>query len=158
MDRREFAALIPALLAMSATGSGEAEVQATQTSTPARPAGALSEISSGVYKPGPEHGNPAQRSSRRYLVGRLKAGEIQMEIHQTTQQAGTEHEPVGTHLHNEIWLVKDGVCELMTSGVTRRMEAGDVGICAAGDQHWVRNAGDGPCTYFVVTVGPPEQG
>lgn len=157
MDRREFGALMPTLLAMSALATKQAEGQAA-TGAAAGGAGApLAEIVSGVYKPGPEHASQAKRSSRRYLVGRLKAGNIQMEIHQTTQQVGAEHEPVGKHLHNEIWLVKEGVCELMTNGVTRRMEAGDVGICAAGDLHWVRNAGDGPCTYFVVTVGAPEQ-
>ena len=152
MDRREFAALMPAVLALSALGAERAEGQAAVAKS-----GPLTDVVSGVYKPGAEHGNPAGRSSRSYLKGRLKAGNIQIEMHQTTQRAGAEHEPVGTHLHNEIWLVKEGVCELMTNGVTRRMEAGDVGICAAGDEHWVRNAGDGPCTYFVVTVGPPEQ-
>jgi quercetin dioxygenase-like cupin family protein len=41
-------------------------------------------------------------------------------------------------------------------GVARRMEAGDVGICAAGDKHYIQNVGDTPAVYFVVTLGPPE--
>lgn len=145
MDRREFAAWVPALLAMGVAMEGRAE--------DAKP---LEEIVSGVYKPGAEHGDPTQRVSRSYLKGRLKAGNLQIEIHETTQKEGATHEPVGTHRHNEIWLVRSGTVELMTNGVTRRMEAGDVGLCAAGDEHWVRNAGPGPCSYFVVTVGPPE--
>jgi mannose-6-phosphate isomerase-like protein (cupin superfamily) len=86
----------------------------------------------------------------------LTAGNIQIEMHETRQEPGAPHEPIGTHLHNEIWLVREGTCELMTNGVVRTMRAGDVGLCCAGDTHWVRNAGDTPCQYFVVTVGPPE--
>ncbi len=157
MDRREFGSLMPALLALSTMTTEKAGAQAVTGAPKGGAAGPLPEILSGVYKPGPEHGSGTARSSRRYLMGRFKAGNVQMEIHETTQQAGAPHEAVGTHLHNEIWLVKEGTCELMTNGVTRRMEAGDVGICAAGDEHWVRNAGAGPCTYFVVTAGAPEQ-
>lgn len=156
MDRREFGAMVPALLALSSLATERAEGQTGAGSVAAGGTGSLPEIVSGVYKPGPERGKPPERSSRRFLAGRLKAGNLQIEIHETTQRVGAEHEAVGKHLHNEIWMVREGTCELMTNGVTRRMEAGDVGICAAGDLHWVRNAGDGPCTYFVVTVGPPE--
>jgi mannose-6-phosphate isomerase-like protein (cupin superfamily) len=79
-----------------------------------------------------------------------------VEIHETRQEVGAEHEPVGKHLHNELWLVREGVCELTTNGVARTMEAGDVGLCCAGDLHYIRNAGNTPCVYFVVTMGPPE--
>jgi mannose-6-phosphate isomerase-like protein (cupin superfamily) len=86
----------------------------------------------------------------------LKAGNIRLEMHETHQEIGAVHEPVGKHLHSEIWLVREGICELTTNGVTRRMGPGDVGLCCAGDLHYVANAGNTPCTYFVVTVGPPE--
>jgi quercetin dioxygenase-like cupin family protein len=45
---------------------------------------------------------------------------------------------------------------LTTNGVARTMVAGDVGICVAGDKHFIANTSDKPVTYFVVTVGPPE--
>ena len=86
----------------------------------------------------------------------LKAGSIQLEIHETTQEVGAPHEPVETHLHSEIWLVQSGTIALTTNGVTRTMVAGDVGICVAGDKHYLQNAGDTPATYFVVAVGPAE--
>jgi mannose-6-phosphate isomerase-like protein (cupin superfamily) len=114
-------------------------------------------IASGVYQPGAEYGSQPKRKSRRFLVGMLKAGNIQMEIHETTQEVGAAHEPSEKHLHSEIWLVQQGVCELTINGVTRTMRAGEVGLVNAGDYHYIRNSGDGPCTYFVVTVGPPEQ-
>ncbi len=154
MDRREFATLFPALLAATTLLPETASAQqADSTSHPAK--GQLPEIVSGVYPPGPATGSGG-RIGHRYLAGMLKAGNIQIEMHETRQEPGTPHEAVGHHLHNEIWLVREGICELTTNGVTRRMVAGDVGICCAGDLHYVANAGDTPCSYFVVTVGPPE--
>jgi mannose-6-phosphate isomerase-like protein (cupin superfamily) len=151
LNRRTFASLLPALLAAFT-------VEASAQQNPAaadKPRPSLPTLISGVYPPGPETGSGG-RKAHKFLNGMLTAGNIQMEIHETEQQPGTPHEAIGTHLHNEIWLVREGTCELMTNGVTRPMKAGDVGLCCAGDQHWVRNAGDTVCRYFVVTVGPPE--
>ena len=170
MDRRSFASLLPALIAATALlpeaspaqQSGTMQNPTIGAPTPgpdsgSKPKGALPELISGVYTPGAAYGSQPARKSHRYLVGMLKAGNIQLEIHETIQEAGAPHEPIDKHLHNEIWLVREGVCELTTNGVTRRMKAGDVGLCCAGDLHYVRNAGDSQCKYFVVTVGPPEQ-
>jgi quercetin dioxygenase-like cupin family protein len=144
MDRREFSVLLPALLtALLPEGAA-----AQETSLP--------EIVSGVYPPGKQSGSNGH-TSHRYLAGMLKAGNIQLEMHESMQEPGAVHEPVGKHLHNEIWLVREGLCELTTNGVSRMMKPGDVGICCAGDLHYIRNAGDTQCSYFVVTVGPPEQ-
>jgi quercetin dioxygenase-like cupin family protein len=147
MDRREFAALLPVLLAGSTLAPEGVEAQG----------GSLSTIESGVYKPTPpKAGSQEGHSSSHYLMGMLKAGNIRLEMHESTIQSGAQHEPVGTHLHSEIWLVRDGTAELTTNGVARTMVAGDVGICVAGDKHFIANTSDKPVTYFVVTVGPPE--
>jgi quercetin dioxygenase-like cupin family protein len=149
MDRREFAALLPALLGASALASERAEAQNSLSG--------LSGIESGVYKPTPpKAGSQEGHSSSHYVTGMLKAGNIRLEMHESTIQAGAQHEAVGTHLHNEIWLVREGTAELTTNGVARTMVAGDVGICCAGDKHFIANTSDKPVTYFVVTVGPPE--
>ena len=147
MDRREFAALLPALLGASALVPESVEAQGA----------GLPVIESGVYKPSPSKaGSQAGHFSSRYLTGMLKAGNIRLEMHESTIQPGAEHEAVGTHLHSEIWLVREGTAELTTNGVARTMVAGDVGICCAGDKHFISNTSDKPVTYFVVTVGPPE--
>jgi quercetin dioxygenase-like cupin family protein len=87
-----------------------------------------------VYKPTlPKAGSQEGHSSSHYLTGLLKAGDIRLEMHESTIEAGAAHEPVGTHLHSEIWLVREGKAELTTSGVARSIVAGDVGICIAGD-------------------------
>ena len=147
MDRREFAALLPVLLAGSGLVVEGADGQSTS----------LPVIESGVFKPTPaKAGSMAGHSSSRYVAGMLKAGNIRLEMHESTIQPGAEHEAVGTHLHSEIWLVREGTAELTTNGVARTMVAGDVGICCAGDKHFIANTSDKPVTYFVVTVGPPE--
>jgi quercetin dioxygenase-like cupin family protein len=150
MDRREFAVLLPALLAGKALLPDVAEAQG-----PA--AGSLSVIESGVFHPSPSKpGAQEGHSSRRYLSGLLEAGNIRLEMHESTIQPGAPHEPVGTHLHSEIWLVREGTAELTTNGIAKKMVPGDIGICVAGDKHYIANIGDTPVTYFVVTVGPPE--
>ena len=147
MDRREFAVLLPALLAGSSMVTDSARGQSAS----------LPVLESGVYRPTPaKAGSMAGHSSSRYVMGMLKAGNIRLEMHESTIEPGAQHEAVGTHLHSEIWLVREGTAELTTNGVTRTMVAGDVGICCAGDKHFIANASDKPVTYFVVTVGPPE--
>ena len=147
MDRREFATLLPALLTCAALGAEDLEGQSA----------GLPAIESGVYKQTPmKAGSMTGHASSRYLMGMLKAGNIRLEMHESIIQPGAQHEAVGTHLHNEIWLVKEGTAELTTNGVARTMAAGDVGICCAGDTHFIANTSDKPVTYFVVTVGPPE--
>src|SRR5258708_12919995 len=87
----------------------------------------------------------------------LKAGNNRLEMHESTIERGAEHEAVGTHLHSEIWLVREGTAELTTNGVARTMAAGDVGICFAGAKHYISNSSDKPGTYFLGTVGPPRK-
>jgi quercetin dioxygenase-like cupin family protein len=145
MDRREFAALLPVLLA-----AGSASAQQPHVS-------ALEEVQSGVFSPGPaKTGAIPKRASRAFTHGLLKAGNIRLEIHETTQEVGAPHEPIETHLHSEIWLVQSGSVNLYINGTIHRLNAGEVGICVAGDKHYIQNAGDTPATYFVVAVGPPE--
>lgn len=145
MDRREFSTLFPALLTAMAAMPKQAE------------AATFPFVESGVFRPGPaKTGAVPKRASRAYTKGILKAGNIQLEIHETTQEVGAPHEPEETHLHSEIWLVQSGEIELTINGKPQRLTAGDIGICVAGDKHYLRNAGETPATYFVVAVGPPE--
>ena len=165
MDRRSFATLLPSLLAATALlpetalgqAAGDADHPVKGEPTPGFGAvkGHLPTIVSGVYTPGKGHGSNGHESFS-YLAGMLTAGNIRVEMHESVQQPGAVHEAIGKHLHNEIWYVKEGQCELMTNGVIRPMGAGDVGVCCAGDLHYIKNAGDTQCTYFVITVGPPE--
>ena len=168
LNRRDFAGMLAGLLAIAGTFAGKAEGQAASqaaagqgsatagTGAAARPAGGIRELASGVYKPIAGRGMQGGHESHQFLTGMLKAGNIRLEMHESVQQAGAPHEAVGTHLHSEIWLMQRGVATLYLKGVEHKMEAGDVGLCCAGDEHWIANGGDSEMAYFVVTVGPPE--
>jgi mannose-6-phosphate isomerase-like protein (cupin superfamily) len=145
MDRRTFAALLPGILTAVAALPERLEAET------------LSPLESGVYKPEPAtHGAVPKRASKRFALGMLKAGNIRLEVHETTQEVGAPHEPIETHLHSEIWLIREGTVELTVNGRAQRLHAGEMGLCVAGDRHYIQNVGDTPATYFVVTVGPPE--
>jgi len=147
MDRREFAAKVPALLALSSLLPLEAH---GQTAT------ALKQWSSGVIKPSASKAGQEGHSSQQFGSGMLAAGNIRVEMHESVQQPGAPHEAVGTHKHSEIWYVTRGTATLFINGTEHRMEAGEVGMVCAGDQHWIANAGTTELAYFVITVGPPE--
>jgi quercetin dioxygenase-like cupin family protein len=157
MDRREFTSIVPALLAIGGAFSAQAEGQAPAGGQAAGAAPrAMKELSSGVFKPQPGKGMVGGHESHSFLSGMLKVGNIRLEMHESVQAPGAPHEAVGTHKHSEIWLVQRGVGTLYLDGTEHTMEAGDVGICCAGDEHWIANKGDTELAYFVVTVGPPE--
>jgi len=169
MNRRDFAGMVAGLLAIAGGFSGQAEGQAAgqgtapaaaeaaQGAAGARPAGgAMRDLASGVFKPIAGRGMQGGHESHSFMTGMLKAGNILLEMHESMQQAGAPHEAIGTHKHSEIWLMQRGVATLYLNGVEHRMEAGEGGLCCAGDEHWIANAGETELAYFVVTVGPPE--
>ena len=146
MDRREFAAGMPALLALTSLLTREAVGQGAT----------LKQLSSGIIKPGPSKAGQEGHTSQPIVSGMLAAGNIRLEMHESVQQPGAPHEAIGTHKHSEIWFVTKGVATLYINGTEHRMEAGEVGLVCAGDQHWIANAGTTELAYLVITVGPPE--
>lgn len=147
ITRREVSALLPWLAAAAALAPETAAAQGKP----------LEALKSGAYPEGPASGSqqPA-RTSHHFLLGMLP-GNIRLEAHTTTLAAGAGPEPVEHHRHSEMWFVRQGELSLMTNGETRTIKAGDMGLCVAGDNHSVANASKTePCSYFVVTAGPPE--
>ena len=133
MNRRDFSALLPMLLAAPAL----APAAEAQSPAPA----ALPKLTSGPYIWGEAYGTqrPA-RTSHRFLMGMLPDN-IRLESHVTFLVPGAPAEPVEHHKHSEIWLVREGTVTLMAAGV----------------DHWVTNASKTEsASYFVLAVGPPE--
>jgi quercetin dioxygenase-like cupin family protein len=164
VNRRDFAGMAALLVgAMAGLASEPAEAQ----STPEKPGGgpgvaatagprAMKALASGVFKPQPGKGMVGGHESHSFLAGMLAGGTIRLEMHESVQAAGAPHEAVGTHKHSEIWLMQRGVGTLYLNGTEYTLNPGDVGLCVAGDEHWIANKSDGEIAYFVVTVGPPE--
>jgi len=148
MNRRDFSALLPLLVAAPALAEA-------QTSNP--PTTPIAKLESGEFVEGVAKGpSPTGRTQSHLLLGMLP-GNIRLDAHVTTLAPGAPLEPIDRHKHSEMWLVRDGAISLMTAGTTRTIRAGDLGLCIAGDEHSVGNASKTePASYFVVTVGPPE--
>ena len=149
MNRRDFSALLPMLIAAPAL----APAAEAQSPAPA----ALPKLTSGPYIWGEAYGTqrPA-RTSHRFLMGMLPDN-IRLESHVTFLVPGAPAEPVEHHKHSEIWLVREGTVTLMAAGVEHTLHAGDMGLVTAGVDHWVTNASKTEsASYFVLAVGPPE--
>lgn len=148
MNRREFSALLPVLLATPSLAPA-AEGQAASKPLPT--------LASGLYPPGPPTAPPtATHISHHYLMGMLPDN-IRLEVHDSWQAPAAPHEAIGHHKHSEIWFVRQGEAILMTAGVSRNLKAGELGICIAGEEHYIANASQTePVSYLVLTVGPPE--
>jgi mannose-6-phosphate isomerase-like protein (cupin superfamily) len=154
MNRREFSALLPLLFAAPALAPN-AEAQATGS----QPAGApaqLAKLTSGHYVWGAATNPQSPRVSHHYLVGMLPDN-IRLEAHVTFLAPGAPPEKIEHHKHSEMWFVREGTVTLMTAGTTLTLKAGDMGLCIAGDDHYITNASTTePASYFVIAVGPPE--
>ena len=133
MNRRQFA--------LSLSGTFAAHTMLGQGSAKATP----QPLSSGVFHPGKVSVAGEGRSSQAFLTGMLSAG-LRLAPPESTRN----------HLHHEIWLMKEGTVELYADGKTYTMKAGDLGLCIAGNMHYVKNIGPDRASYFVLAVGPPE--
>ncbi len=154
MNRREFSVLLTILLAAPALApAAEAQTAAPQSPAP-HP---LAALASGQFPPELATAPPtATHVSHHYLMGMLP-NNIRLEAHSSWQAPGAPHEAIGHHKHSEIWFVREGEAILMTAGVSRTLKAGDLGLCIAGDEHYIANASQTePVTYLVLSVGPAE--
>ena len=154
MNRREFSVLLSALAAAPVLAAA-AEPQAAAPQPAAMPV-ALPKLASGQYVWGEAQHPQSPRVSHSFLRGMLPDN-IRLESHVTFLAPGAPAEPVEHHKHTEMWFVREGTVTLMTAGVTRTLKAGEMGLCIAGDDHYITNASKTePASYFVVAVGPPE--
>jgi len=148
MNRRIFAALLPAL---AAGLPALAEQNGTAQAGPASGT-AVEPIETGMY---PGFTPPAEFTGRKghsFFHGMLPTN-IGCDAHVSYLAVGAQHEPLEKHKHSEIWLVREGKVELMLDGTSHVLAAGDAGIAVAGTMHWVRNAGETVASYFVLEVG-----
>ena len=90
--------------------------------------------------------------SRAIFSGELHTGAY-LEVHQTRLVPGAMPHPPHHHVHEEMFLIREGTLEVTMSGKTTRLGPGSVGFAASNDEHGVRNIGTTPVEYFVVALG-----
>jgi mannose-6-phosphate isomerase-like protein (cupin superfamily) len=84
--------------------------------------------------------------------GTLVTGE-KIAVHESMQPAGLPPNPLHKIAHSEFIFVREGALEFKHEGKSERVSAGGVIFVASGTMHTVRNVGEGPATYFVISVG-----
>jgi len=94
----------------------------------------------------------AGNESRAVLSGALHTGCF-LEVHQTRLAPGGMPHPPHHHLHEEMFLIREGTLEVTISGKPRRLGPGSVAFVGSNDEHGIRNAGKTPADYFVVALG-----
>ncbi len=91
--------------------------------------------------------------SRQIVRGKTATGEG-LEVHETTLPAGGAPHPPHHHLHNELFLVRQGTVEVTVNGRSQRLGGGSAAFITSNEEHGIRNVGTTAATYFVVSVGP----
>ena len=90
--------------------------------------------------------------SRDVVLGSVATGET-ISIHESVQPKGAPPNPAHRIEHSEFILVQEGTLEFMHDGKTERAGAGSVIYVSYGTMHGVRNVGDGPAKYTVISLG-----
>jgi mannose-6-phosphate isomerase-like protein (cupin superfamily) len=94
----------------------------------------------------------AGHESRAILSGELHNG-CYVEVHQTRLAPGAMPHSAHHHLHEEMFMIREGTLEVTISGKSTSLGPGSVGFVGSNDEHRVRNSGSTPAEYFVVAFG-----
>lgn len=134
-SRRDLCLLIGALVASSANAAQDTKVQSK-----AYP-----------YDQLPVHERNGNQS-RPILSGELHDGRY-LEVHETRLAPGNMPHPAHRHVHEEMFLIREGTVEATINGQATQLGPGSVGFAASNDWHGLRNVGTIPAEYFVVAFG-----
>jgi quercetin dioxygenase-like cupin family protein len=136
-SRREFASVLPGLaLAQAQTGGGNKEPMKTMVFR-------FEELA--VRESGP---------TRIYQVfnGATHSG-FMVDMHETELAPGQAPHAAHSHVHEELFLIREGTVELTIAGKKTVLGPGSGVYVASNDDHGIRNAGTAPAKYFVLALG-----
>jgi quercetin dioxygenase-like cupin family protein len=91
---------------------------------------------------------------RAVMHGTLPTGEY-VEVHETMLPPGQMPHPPHKHRNTEFVLIREGHVEFLNEGKAEPMGPGDVVYTASERMHGMKNTGDTPALYFVVSVSHP---
>jgi mannose-6-phosphate isomerase-like protein (cupin superfamily) len=135
-SRRELWILLPALLSTAQTfAAGEAVLPAE-----AYP-----------FRDLPRH-QEGKNIFRPVLEGETHSG-YHVELHETQLAPGGRPHPPHRHVHEEIFLIREGEVDVTIASKTTRLGPGSVAYVASNVEHGIRNEGNTPAQYFVLALG-----
>ena len=140
--RREFTLFL--LTVMTTAGIA---VQAQSNQTPAMTSTAIEWNSL-------EAKTNATGSSRKFFEGPTTTLDV-LECHASTLTPGATNHEILERPNDEVIIVKEGTIEAFVKDKWVRVGPGSVIFNAANVPQSMRNVGDGPATYHVITFHPP---
>jgi mannose-6-phosphate isomerase-like protein (cupin superfamily) len=90
--------------------------------------------------------------SRDVATGVLATGEA-VSIHESMQPEGLPPNPAHSIDHSEFIIVQEGTLEYRHDGIVELAGPGSVIYVALGTMHAVKNVGQGPAKYAVISIG-----
>ena len=96
----------------------------------------------------------ANGSSRKFFEGPTANLEV-LECHASTLNPGATNHVILKRPNDEVIIVKEGTIEAFVKDKWVRVGPGSVIFNAANVAQSMRNVGDGPATYHVITFRPP---
>lgn len=98
----------------------------------------------------------AGNAFRPVLEGELHTGAY-IELHESALAPGAMPHPAHHHLHEEMFLVREGTLEVTIAGKTSRLDPGSVAFVASNQEHGIRNAGAHHAQYYVLAFGKDQE-
>jgi len=99
---------------------------------------------------------PVHRSSQnnaRPILQRLTHSGWLIELHESDLVPSGMPHPPHHHVHEEMFLVREGTLEVTIAGRTTRLGPGSVAFVASNEEHGIRNGGTERAQYFVLALG-----
>jgi quercetin dioxygenase-like cupin family protein len=98
---------------------------------------------------------PTETGSVRHFFKAPTATLDELECHVTTLNPGTASHPAHKHANEELVIIREGTVEALVNGEMQRVGPGSVIFNASNVMHSLRNAGDVPAVYHVISWYSP---
>jgi XRE family transcriptional regulator, regulator of sulfur utilization len=140
------AAVLLAIVTLQAQGGGQPAGQAA--ATPKTPEAPMTKSMMWTWENLTP--KPTKIGARRE-VGRFPTTTLaEFESHITTLNPGEKSHDPHTHVNEEVLILREGTAEAYVNGVWTPMSTGSMVLMGSMVPHAIRNAGQTPCTYYVL--------